>query len=247
MSGIRHHLLSWVLPEPEDCGTRNKVERDAWLKRALRDIPAGQRILDAGAGELQYKKFCAHLEYVSQDFAQYDGRGNDSGLQMGSWDQAQLDIVSDITDIPEPDASFDAVLCVEVLEHLPRPVVALKELARLLRPQGILILTSPFCSLTHYAPYFFHTGYSRYFFEYWLPEIGFEIIEIEYNGNYFEYMGQELRRLQLMAQKYAGSSLDWKEKMALRFLLAALKRFSRKDNTSSELLSYGSHVLARRK
>ena len=65
---------------------------------------------------------------------------------MGSWDQTGLDIVGDITSIPEPDASFDAILCVEVLEHVPDPLAALRELGRLLKPNGQLILTAPFCS-----------------------------------------------------------------------------------------------------
>ena len=107
-------------------------------------MPVGSRILDAGAGELQYKPFCAHLDYVSQDFAQYDGQGNSVGLQTGTWDQTQLDIVSDITAIPEPDGSFDAIMCVEVLEHVPAPVDALNEFGRLLRLDGILIVTAPF-------------------------------------------------------------------------------------------------------
>lgn len=49
------------------------VFRRAWLKRVLGDIPPGKRIFDAGAGELQNKVLCAHLEYVSQDFCQYKG------------------------------------------------------------------------------------------------------------------------------------------------------------------------------
>lgn len=76
-------------------------------------ISAVSRILDAGAGELAYKHFCSHLHYVSQDFAQYDGKGNASGLQMGTWDQSNLDIISDITSIPEKDASFDAIMCIK--------------------------------------------------------------------------------------------------------------------------------------
>ncbi|MRR36812.1 SAM-dependent methyltransferase, partial [bacterium] len=146
-------------------GTHNESTREDWLEQALREIPAGSRILDAGAGELRYRKFCCHLEYVSQDFAQYDGRGDTVGLHSGSWDQTKLDIVSDITAIPEPDGSFDAILCVEVLEHLPDPLAALREFARLLRSGGQLVVTAPFCSLTHLAPYFFSTGFSRYFYE----------------------------------------------------------------------------------
>lgn len=71
-----------------------------------------QRYLMPGAGGLQYKKYCTHLEYVSQDFGQYDGKGNSIGLQTPEWDNTKLDIVSDITNIPVSDASFDGVICI---------------------------------------------------------------------------------------------------------------------------------------
>jgi len=90
----------------KSCGTQNQAGREAWLEKTLQCVPAGSRILDAGAGELQYKRFCAHLKYVSQDFAQYDGQGDGTGLQTGAWQNDRLDIISDITQIPEPDASL---------------------------------------------------------------------------------------------------------------------------------------------
>ena len=158
-------------------GTKNESNRISWLETKLKEIPAGLRILDAGAGEQKYKQFCTHLSYVSQDFAKYDGRGDERGLQMGAWDQTKLDIISDITSIPEPDNSFDAIMCVEVFEHIPEPLLAIKEFARLLKVNGILIITAPFCSLTHFSPYHFYTGYNRYFYEKFLPEYGFEIME----------------------------------------------------------------------
>jgi len=133
---ILYRLFASLVGAERGCGTRNQATREAWLERTLASIPAGSRILDAGAGELQYKRFCSHLQYVSQDFGQYDGQGDGIGLQKGSWDQSRLDIVSDITAIPEPDASFDAIMCIEVLEHLPAPVDALRELIRLLKPGG---------------------------------------------------------------------------------------------------------------
>lgn len=225
-------------------GADNQGARERWLESTLAKAPNGSRILDAGAGELQYKRFCKHLDYVSQDFAQYDGAGNSSGLQTGTWDNSKLDIVSDICNIPEPDASFDAIMCIEVLEHVPYPVEALKELTRLLKPGGKLILTAPFASLTHFAPYFYQTGYSRYFYEYWLDQLGYRILEIEFNGSYFGWIAQELRRLPSIAEKYSQASFSQVEQTAVQILLRTLAGFAAHDNGSNQLLAYGLHVLA---
>lgn len=229
-------------------GTNNLPNRESWIEKNLKSIPAGGKILDAGAGETKYRKFCSHLEYVSQDFGSYDGSGNQEGFQTKHWDNSQLDIVSDITSIPVPDASFDAVLCVEVLEHLPEPIKAIKELARVTKPGGTLILTIPFCSMTHFAPYFFYTGYSKYWVEKFLPENGFLIEEISHNGNYFEYLGQETRRLHGIVQKYYSGSKIWffLIKVAILPLVLLLDHFSKKSKKSEELLCYGLHVRASR-
>lgn len=183
---------------------------------------------------------------MSQDFAQYDGQGDGTGLQKGTWDQSQLDIVSDITSIPEPDASFDVVMCVEVLEHLPDPIRALRELTRLLKPGGTLIITALFCCLTHFSPLFYYTGYSRYFYAYRLGELGFEIEDMEWNGNYFEYLAQELRRLPRIGEKYAGMPSTWLEQNAINVVLGLLNRLSHHNNGSEQLLAYGLHIRARK-
>lgn len=225
-------------------GTRNEAARVAWLEQALKRIPAGSRILDAGAGEQRFRPLCTHLAYVAQDFGQYDGKGDGIGLHTGAWDQSKLDLVCDITDIPEPDASFDAIMCVEVLEHLPDPLSAIREFSRLLRKEGHLIMTAPFCSLTHLAPYHFYTGFNRYFYETHLPACGFEIVELERNGNFFEYLAQEVRRLPSMAELYAGGRLSEREHAALGEVLNALERLSREDVGSAEMLHFGCHVRA---
>jgi ubiquinone/menaquinone biosynthesis C-methylase UbiE len=225
-------------------GTTNEQNRVKWLEKTLRGIPAGSRILDAGAGEQQFRRFCLHLKYVAQDFAQYDGTGNSRGLHVGSWDQTGLDIVSDITSIPEPDASFDAIMCIEVLEHLPDPVLALKEFSRLLKDGGHLILTAPFCSLTHFAPYHFSTGFSSYFYERHLQEAQFELVEMTANGNYFEFIAQETRRIQTIAGMYCNNSPSILEKIGIRVFLNMLHKLSKNDKGSQELLCYGYHVVA---
>lgn len=228
-------------------GLQNETTREEWLKNTLKKIPAGFRILDAGAGELKFKKYCAHLQYISQDFAQYDGSGDGKGLQTETWEQSNLDIVCDINSIPEPDNSFDAVMCIEVFEHLAEPVKAIQEFSRLLKFGGYLIITAPFCSLTHFSPYHFYSGFNRYFYHTHLEKNGFKILAIEQNGNYFEYLGQEIRRIPKIAKQYAGIRLTILARFALRYILKILERISKRDQGSDELLCYGYHILAKKK
>jgi ubiquinone/menaquinone biosynthesis C-methylase UbiE len=227
-------------------GTTNESVRVKWIEETLKKIPAGLTILDAGAGESQFKKFCDHLKYIAQDFGQYSGEGN-IGLQTGTWDNTKLDIVSDILSIPLPDHSVDAIMCTEVLEHIPDPLGAIKEFNRLVKPGGYLLITAPFASITHFAPYHFASGLSRFFYEKNLAENGFEITDLQLNGNFFEFVAQENRRIKSIAKKYAGKNLNIFQKIIIHLNLRILQNLSKKDKGSSELLCYGIHVFARKK
>ena len=168
--------------------------------------------------------------------------------QKTAYEIYQCDWSSDVcsSDLPEPDDSFDVVMCTEVFEHLPEPVLAIKEFNRLLKTGGILILTAPFCSLTHFAPYHYYSGYNRYFYEKLLTGNGFKIVELVSNGNFFEYIAQEIRRIQSIAMRYASDKPSVFEKYAMHFALKMLERFSKKDQGSDELLCFGYHVLAKK-
>lgn len=244
MGSKRTSLLRTLLGS---AGTTNESTRVAWIERALSTVPSGSRTLDAGAGEQQFRRFCSHLNYVSQDFASYEPKQEAGGLHPESWEARNFDIISDITSIPEPDSAFDAVLCTEVLEHLPYPELAIHEFSRLLAPGGILILTAPFCSLTHFAPYHFHTGFNRFFYEQVLDDAGFEVLEITGNGNYFEYVAQEIRRLPTVAERYVSKPPRLRALLSRALLLRHLQKLSRRDTGSSELLVYGFHIRARRR
>lgn len=225
-------------------GKNNEFTRQKWIESTLKSLPEGLRLLDAGAGELANKKYCSHLNYTSQDFCQYEGKGNDKGLQMGSWNTKYIDIISDITNIPEGDKSFDVIVCTEVLEHLPNPIKALEEFKRLLKNGGILILTAPFCSLTHFAPYHYSSGFNCYFYEFHLKSLGFNLKEVTRNGNYFEYLGQEIRRIPSMANKYSSKKVSIIGRLWMKLVLNMLQKFSNYDTSSDEVLCFGYQVIA---
>ena len=228
-------------------GVTNESTRERWLETALASIPKGSRILDAGAGTQRYRRFCSHLNYVSQDFGEYDGKGDSVGLQTGEYNYEELDIVSDIISIPESDSSFDAIMCIEVFEHLPDPAQVVKEFARLVKPGGYLVLTAPFCSLTHFAPYHFSTGFNKYWYDKHLHDNNFDITEITANGNFFEYVAQEIYRVSSISRRYSNDRPHLFELLGMYVIQRMLRRFSNRDSNSSELLCFGYHVIARKR
>ena len=220
----------------------NEENKNTWLAKTLASLPAGLRILDAGAGELRNRPLCSHLAYVSQDFGQYKSGGDGKGLQTGNWDTSRIDLVCDITAIPEPDAAFDAILCSEVLEHVPEPTKALDEFARLLKPGGKLILTAPFASLVHFAPYHYCSGFSRYWYEHHLTRRGFQIEELTPNGDWFAYCQQELMRLGSMARRYG----DWSWPLAYVLGVMGVLYFKVRGGgrRADDLACFGWHCVA---
>lgn len=65
-----------------------------------------------------------------------------------------VDVVHDLTR-PAPShvvTKFGAVICAEVLEHVERPRVALRTMFNMLRPGGVLIVTTPFAFPVHNFP-----------------------------------------------------------------------------------------------
>lgn len=227
-------------------GLQHTKNREAWIKKQLKKIPKGYKILDIGAGELIYKKYCEHLEYTSMDFGQYDGQINEEGLHKKDWKYGMLDVIGDASKLSFKNEKFDVVLLTEVLEHVPEPFIVLKEASRVLKKNGILILTAPFTSETHFAPFHFATGFSRFFYEEHLPKFDFEIVEIEKNGTFFSCLSTELMRTKLISPQYVGRKLNFIEEFFIFMVLKILENLSKNDKKSSELWCATYHVLAKK-
>jgi ubiquinone/menaquinone biosynthesis C-methylase UbiE len=178
----------------------NQRGRDRWVAEKARSIPAGARVLDVGAGTCPYKPLLAHCRYEAHDFKRYDG------VKLGgSSDYGQIDHASDITQIPVPDGTFDVVLCTEVLEHVPEPIDAIREMIRVVRPGGRILLTAPLGSGLHQLPYHFYGGYTPEWYRRCAERFGLEVKEITPNGGFFKLLAQECARVAWMLPQHAAA------------------------------------------
>src|SRR5437667_3864856 len=120
------------------------------LWRDLREATgyARGRLLDLGCGNAPYKPWFGTKvgQYVTADFPPIS---------------EAVQVMCHAEHMPFRDASFDTVLCTQMLEHVPHPCLAAGEMARILKPGGILILSCPQYWALHEIPhdYFRFTPY----------------------------------------------------------------------------------------
>ena len=92
---------------------------------------AGGRILEAGAGASPFR-------YLLRE------RGDEVVTLDLEDRQGGVDILGDIQDMDEvQSSSVDTILCTQVLEHVRSPTRAFTQMARVLKPGGVLILSAP--------------------------------------------------------------------------------------------------------
>ncbi|MEO7254420.1 MAG: class I SAM-dependent methyltransferase [Casimicrobium sp.] len=100
-------------------------------KRVL-DIPCGEgygsNLLATGAGSV------LGIDISSEAVAHATARYDKENLRF---------VAADCTNIPEPNASFDVIISFEMIEHITAQEAFLQEVARLLKPDGLLIISSP--------------------------------------------------------------------------------------------------------
>jgi SAM-dependent methyltransferase len=131
-----------------DLNQRQVVHRRVWeKKRALRLLyrdfhkqlleacPEG-KILDIGSGIAHIKE--SHPDAISADILRFPG----------------IDLVADAHRLPFAGSTFSAVIMLDVLHHLERPIEFLKEAGRVLRRGGTLALMEP--AMTPLARPFYH-------------------------------------------------------------------------------------------
>lgn len=153
------------------------------------------KLLDIGAGPMPYRNAVEKTKtrYFSQDFEQYVASAEDPGLQSSEWPVYGHDYICDIEDLKAEDFNF--ILCTEVLEHVPNPLVALEVISNALLPGGKGLITMPFASRMHQAPYWFSSGLSKFWFEKHLPNYSLRLDKVVIAGDFVDQMDSEIRQL----------------------------------------------------
>jgi SAM-dependent methyltransferase len=119
----RAHLARWL---------------EAEAARAAADL-GRFRVLDIGCGQKPYFPYFAPYanEYVGVDI---------------DFENPMADLHAPVEDIPVEDASFDLVLCTQVLEHAGDPDQAVTELHRVTAPGGRVLASTHGVQVYHPAP-----------------------------------------------------------------------------------------------
>lgn len=122
-------------------GAHHAVLRPS-VDRFLEGTPKAAKVLDMGCGN---GSFIAGYRDRGWNLAAVDG--SESGIEIAreSFKPIEFilgDVTGELTELP--DASFDVVICLEVVEHVYHPRGLARNCFRVLKPGGHLILSTPY-------------------------------------------------------------------------------------------------------
>jgi len=138
------------------------------------------RVLDIGCGQKPYQPLCNATEYIGLEIDTPENR-----------EHKKADFFYDGKVMPFENSSFDSLITNQVFEHVFNPNDFLRELNRVLKPGGLLLLTVPFVWDEHEQPYDY-ARYSSFGLKHILNEHSFEIIEHKKSNNGIEVIFQLL-------------------------------------------------------
>ena len=160
----------------------NRWSVTTYMREVAQQIPLDYRVLDAGAGDTRYRSLFEGRHYVGVDAA--IGKG---------LEYARLDALSNLEALPFADQTFDAALCMNVLEHVRHPDLCLQEICRVLKPGGMLYLMVPFFAREHQLPHDYYR-YTSFGIRYLMERSGFRMEYVRPIGGYFRVLASILSR-----------------------------------------------------
>lgn len=174
------------------------------LKTALPHFKGA--LLDIGCGKVPYKSYVLKNSKVIT----YTGLDIEAAIDYES--DVKPDVAWDGITMPFENESFETAFGTEVLEHCPDPSVVLKEVHRVLKPNGVFFFTVPFLWPLHEVPHD-EFRYTPFALQRHLEDVGFNKIELKATGGWHASMAQMLG---LWVRR---SSMGSKKRKILSFML----------------------------
>jgi SAM-dependent methyltransferase len=189
------------------------------LEHSLRQCGASVKglVLDVGCGRRPYEKtfFAGATRYIGMDYLT---------------DRSSPEVVASALRLPFKDGAFETVVSTELLEHVPDPLAALREMERVLKPGGYLVLSAPMYWPRHEQPYdFFRFPYDGLL--HLVHASGLDLMRILNRGRSYAFVGQVLQEV----HPFSFKPLTW---LINRFFLWCDRRLK------SDTLTMGWTVLA---
>src|ERR1039458_10144243 len=123
----------------QNCFLYSRFRLDRWLNQYLPVAGEGAQILDAGCGSGHYSSVLHE-----RGFSVTGVDGSEEMLAIARVSNPGVEFKpADLTQcLPLSDATFDYIVCIEVLRYLPEVAPVLSEFARILRPGGVCLVTA---------------------------------------------------------------------------------------------------------
>ena len=153
---------------------------DNWLWYSIR-----RRLLDRNLETLRHQMRGRVLE-IGCGRGGRRGRFRPPAKEAEAWiyldlqDRAQPHLRGDVEHLPLQDAIFDTVICLEVMEYVTHPQAALKEIYRILKRGGTLILATPFLHRADTSHDYWR--FTEHALRHLLAEAGFVVQELKAQG-----------------------------------------------------------------
>ncbi|MDP3763170.1 MAG: class I SAM-dependent methyltransferase [bacterium] len=207
-----------------------RVELYEQIKRHAELIKG--RVLDVGAGSFsRYKNLFNFDEYIKMDAEPKEG----------------VDTVGKIEEIPFPDNTFDSIVCTQVLGDVYDLHKAFEEMYRVLKPNGVALITESLFDPLHDEPKDFWR-FTEHSMGRLATDAGFEIVVLERRGGYRSVMAQLRARYWI---ERLGANKRWFSRIfsfVLKILGTWARWLDRKDvgGGASKLFTHGYILIAKK-
>ncbi len=177
VSSVRAKIRNWLRPllqtpfHPQWFMTKRGGQKLAWVKRH-----STGRTLDVGCADGAMANVLApECDYVGLDYPE-------TALKLY---RTKPSVFGDAAHLPLASGSFDTVMLLDTLEHVALPDAAITEASRVLKPEGLLLITIPFAYPVHDAPHDFQR-FTEFGLRSRAKNAGLEIIEMSPIGSGIE-------------------------------------------------------------